>query len=924
MIYKPETFVSIDIETTGLDPELSKIIEIGAVKVKNGNIIDEYSRLVKPDVPIPDYIIRLTGITNEDVKSEESIGDVIPSFLDFIGGYRLIGQNVGFDVAFLRRAAGIGNIDTAVDNIDLARILLPCLSSYSLDSLIDFFALNPEKRHRALADARVTAFIFLKLIDMLRMVPILFLNEMIRISSLTGSNLRDIFEVHLLERSQIVEPTASNKIPVLPKQKEQSTNIFGDFSREPSPQKSHTVTVDPGTLSSLLQEGGRFSQHCEAYEERHGQIDLARKIAVAFNDSEILLAEAGTGIGKSIAYLIPAIMWADAARERVVISTNTKNLQEQLFFKDIPILSKVIDFPFRAVILKGRGNYICLHRWQRVIETPERYLAKGERDFLLPVAGWLLDTTTGDLSETGFFSMLSESGLLDRINSDSVSCLGQRCQFREKCFVNRVRKAAQHSHIVIVNHSVVFSDMVSEGRVLGLYSRIVFDEAHNIEKVALRNLGVVFDYYRVRRVLNRLYTKNEYGYGLFAMLRKWVMEMAKGWPEFANYRATIDSAIETVEHLRSITRELFEHLNLAVRLKAATVMDHHEGKLRYIEDETVFSACSDTITAFSNSVTSLIQTIGTIMAFVMSASSTQLDDKEEISIDLEKSSDDLKALLSDLGGLIEAHGRNVFWFEYVENSDWFSLKIHSAPLDVGEKLAVYLYDHMETVIMTSATLTVARDFSYIRQRLGINLDRKERVTEFIADSPFDYQRQAAVFMPTYLPSPKHDAFIEKTNEVLYTLAGKVGRGMLVLFTSRGHLYRSYYDLKDGLMQNGITLLGQGIDGSRTVLLRRFREDISSVLFGTDSFWEGVDVPGSALELVVIVKLPFAVPEAAIRLRQGAGRLIRHRSDRGAVIVLDPRIVTTKYGQVFRRCLMGKVLKVESVERLIEEVKRWFG
>ena len=229
-------------------------------------------------------------------------------------------------------------------------------------------------------------------------------------------------------------------------------------------------------------------------------------------------------------------------------------------------------------------------------------------------------------------------------------------------------------------------------------------------------------------------------------------------------------------------------------------------------------------------------------------------------------------------------------------------------------------------------------------------DTKERAAEFSASSPFDYRRQTAVVVPAFLPSPKHEEFIDRTNDALLELAGNVRRGMLVLFTSRGHLHRSYNELRDPFTRCGITLLGQGIDGSRNLLLRRFREETGSILFGTDSFWEGIDVPGKALELVVIVRLPFAVPtepivqaqmeeigraggrpfmelsvpEAAIKLRQGAGRLIRHRSDRGIVIVLDNRIVTTKYGDIFRQCLPGRFIRAESVERMVESVKGWFG
>jgi Rad3-related DNA helicase len=252
--------------------------------------------------------------------------------------------------------------------------------------------------------------------------------------------------------------------------------------------------------------------------------------------------------------------------------------------------------------------------------------------------------------------------------------------------------------------------------------------------------------------------------------------------------------------------------------------------------------------------------------------------------------------------------------------------------------------------MTSATMAVARDFGYIRNRLGVDLDSRERTTVFIASSPFDYTRQAALAVPSFVPSPKEDRYIAETNRLIMRIARELHRGMLVLFTSWGHLYRSYHDLRDEFAQAGITLLTQGVDGSRSLILRRFTDETTSVLFGTDSFWEGIDVPGKALELVVITRLPFAVPsdpvvqaqmeeientggdsfldfsvpEAAIKLRQGAGRLIRHRNDRGVIVVLDKRMITARYGALFRRSLPGAALRAESDDMLLEGLHRFFG
>ncbi len=946
-MHKADTFVCVDIETTGLDSKLHEIIEIGAVRVEEGRVTAEFSELVKPDRALPEYITRLTGITDLDLRNAGTIRQVLPSFLDFVSGHTVVGQNIGFDVAFLRTAAGLGNFGAPVDTGELARILLPMLPSYNLDSLLEFFALTADVRHRALPDAQVTAEVFLKLLELVRLLPDNLLSEMARISARTGSGLKSLFETTVLER-------ASEPLGVREKNRPKAAsghpdNVFGSFSGDMQRDEGEPE-VDEQMVERLLKSGGGLSRRHDSFEERPGQIALARRIARAFNESEVLMAEAGTGTGKSIAYLLPAIMFAENARERVVVSTNTKNLQEQLFFKDIPLLSTVLDFPFRAVILKGRGNYLCLTRWTRLVDTPEQYLNRQERALILPVAAWIHSTNTGDLSETGFFSLLGESGLMDRINSETVSCLGPRCPNREQCFVNRVRRAALRSHIIIVNHSLVFSDMISEGAVLGGYSRIIFDEAHNLERVAMRFLGVTLNYYRIRRVLNHLYSKSEGAHGLLAVLDSWVETMVKGWPEYEAHRGLVQTAIEGTQAIRTTAQGLFERLHETLRRDGTAGGENHEGKQRFYPESPVFLAASEIIEEFRTGLRDLIEGLGHIHTLVSGVSVNLLSQKEDLLVDIEKTRTDLMGLLTDLDFLIEAAGRNVFWFEYNEDGSAYTLKIQSAPLDVAEKLACGLYDHMETVVMTSATLTVANDFTYIRDRLGLNLDTRERVTEFIASSPFDYTRQAAVIVPTFVPTPKEHEFIRETNEVIAGLATELRRGMLVLFTSRGHLYRSYHDLHDQLARQGITLLAQGIDGSRSQLLRRFKEEVTSVLFGTDSFWEGVDVPGSALELVVIVRLPFAVPsdpvvqaqmeeveragkspftalsvpEAAIKLRQGAGRLIRHRNDRGAVVILDKRMSTSWYGQLFKRSLPGRVMRADNPDMLIGNLRGWFG
>ena len=384
--------------------------------------------------------------------------------------------------------------------------------------------------------------------------------------------------------------------------------------------------------------------------------------------------------------------------------------------------------------------------------------------------------------------------------------------------------------------------------------------------------------------------------------------------------------------------------------KQAVKNGGHENKLRYYPGSRVFLKSSNALSGFRSAVNSLVSNLEKVNLILSGVSSSHLDSREDYMIEIEEISLELNGVLESLEFLEEATGRNVFWFEFDEDGTFYSMRIRSAPLDIDRKLANGLYEKMETVIMTSATLTVAGDFSYIRYRLGLNLDNRDRVVTFNAASPFDYPTQSAVLVPSFIPMPKEESYIASVNEFIFSLATVLRKGMLVLFTSNGHLHQTYYDLRDTLTREGVTILAQGVDGSRSSILQRFKNEKPAVLLGTDSFWEGVDVPGNALELVVIVKLPFAVPtdpvvqaqmeevekagkdpfrnfsvpEAAIKLRQGAGRLIRHRNDRGAVIILDVRVNKAFYGRTFRNSLPGTTIQADSPNTVISNLKRWFG
>lgn len=617
--------------------------------------------------------------------------------------------------------------------------------------------------------------------------------------------------------------------------------------------------LDRDRVLELLGGDGPLAATLPGFELRDAQRHMAAAIADAFKDGEDLLVEAGTGTGKTLAYLIPAVL----SGQRVVVSTGTKNLQEQLFYKDIPLLRKALRVPFTACLMKGRANYLCLTRYAQFAMQPT-FRVFQEASHFDDVERWAGMTKSGDRAEIP--GAPERLDFWKGISARSENCTGKECPELERCYVTKLRQRAADSDIIIVNHHLLFADLMvregSYGEVIPDYDYLVLDEAHQIEDVATQYFGLTVSTAKVEELAR---------------------DTEAAWESHASGSHLSKARLE-IRKLRNAALELFE----AYRSNE----DRYRLRPRQTSERQVGHR-----TAFLKQLAKVRTGLGAI-----------------------PNPDDTTVALARRGGEIEVDLQTILDANDPEAVSWCesrerSMALRSSPIQVAPLIQHLLLENKRSVVMTSATLAVDNSFDYMSERLGIGAERCQLLA-----SPFDYREQAMLYLPKNLPAPRDRDFLESAvAEIRALLSASRGRAFL-LFTSFANLHAVRRSL-DGKLPYPLLVQGEAPRGE---LLETFRDTAGSVLLGTSSFWEGVDVIGEQLSLVVVDKLPFAVPGdplisaridlvtatggnafsdyqvpmAVLSLKQGLGRLIRSRTDRGVVAVLDSRIATSRYGERF--------------------------
>lgn len=918
-------YVSLDIETTGLDPEQDAILEIGAIRFKGNQVYETYHTLLDPGRPIPYKIQQLTGITPADLKGAPKIGAVLSEVRRFVGDNPIIGHNIGFDLSFLYRH-GLFEQNVGIDTFELASILLPHAGRYGLAALLKYLDVNlpPDgQAHRALDDAEAARRLFEALLDQARRLDSRIIEEVAHIASKTDWPLAYIFRDLSRER-RYTPPAGTLGQQLAAKGLMDDFAVDGGFALMRSDPDSRAfdpplkpvpnpTPLDIKALAGLLEGDGLFERSFPGFEHRPQQVDMLANVAGAFNESNHLMVEAGTGTGKSVAYLIPAIYWAAQNGQRVVISTNTINLQDQLINKDIPMLQKILPVKFKAVALKGRSNYICPHRVQ--LFRQKENLSPKELRLLAKLLVWLPSTTTGDREEL-FMPDYAEQALWHQVASDSATCTPRTCS-AETCFYARARRAAESAHVIVVNHALLLADIAVDSRVIPEYKYLIIDEAHHLEDSVTDQLSFEVDQKSLTQLLSELSQPLRSSGQRAGFIHEVARRCLAAAP--VHVRGDINDIVfkchEAVDRAGKGVRQLFTALNAFVTEFPGG--SRYNQKIRLTEDTRAQPAWSNVELTWDHTGASLgevSKALGILYTMLTELESYDVSNWEELLATLSFYRSQLDEVRSNLQViLVQPSRERILWVE--QNMQTKALSLHNAPLHVGNLVHEHLLKPKESVVLTSATLRTHNSFEYFQERLHL-WDAEEAAV----GSPFDYENNTLLYLPTDIPEPEAPGHQKAVEMALIELVKQIRGRTLVLFTAYTQLRNVANNIKGPLAEAGIVVYEQGDGTNRRQMLENFKNAEQAVLLGTRSFWEGVDIPGSALSCVVITRIPFAVPsdpivaaraetfddafnqysipQAILMFRQGFGRLIRSHQDRGVVAIFDRRVMSKSYGQAF--------------------------
>ncbi|MFH1665404.1 MAG: helicase C-terminal domain-containing protein [Candidatus Omnitrophota bacterium] len=667
------------------------------------------------------------------------------------------------------------------------------------------------------------------------------------------------------------------------------------------------------TSAELFRQNGVIAAGLAGYEERPQQIRMVEAVEEAIADSKNLIVEAGTGVGKSLGYLVPFIMWAVRENKRVVISTYTKALQNQLFIKDLPFLRRILDADLRYAMCMGSENYVCLRKARRDL-MQDLFRAKKHAEQAERINDWLSRTDTGLVTDMDF---VPDKIVWAGFSREADICRGRRCPYGAKCFYRKARKTQSEAHILITNHSLLFASMLSDAQAVPDFQAVVLDEAHTVEDVATGYFGVEFSTAGLKHLLD----------GVFSFL-------SGAWRKHAPQSGVYDEARragEKVNALKTASEGFIDEIS--------AVFGEENGTLKF-DDIQLFE---NDITVFLGEAAGDLRRLAEVLKergngnrapditggdarWALGAADTEdtlFAEEYETARAFAERCDRMSAAVDFI--FSRRKEEYVSWVEIKTGKTGTNYSFHASPVDISGEMREYLFERVCPVVMTSATLSLSGrepDFGFFRKRLGAS-----DAIELRLDSPFDYAKNVLIYAPGHVPDPNDnfEDYAEEVRKHIVDLYGIMGGRIFALFTS----YAMLNTVSDAIAAGhpDVKMLRQG-DLPRYVLLDVFKKDRDSVLMGTTTFWQGVDVPGEALECVIISKLPFSVPtdpvnaariesmkekgfnpfyeyqlpQAIIMFKQGFGRLIRSRSDRGVVVILDPRIRTRRYGRKFIEAL----------------------
>ena len=929
------TFVALHLETTGLDPEEDRIIEIGAVRFVSGRATASFQRFLRCDRPLDEAVRELTGITDRDLADAPSFANVADELLKFVGEDPLVGHTTDFQLAFLRTAGQevFGPMTynpfayaraPVVDVALVARVFWPEWTGYSLPQVADRLDLRMDGLRRAEADARRIGEL---LFEMVRRLPERVWHELAKdLYRLIGST------THRSRFFFAALPELSKNIPK-PRPLRQDDGVAAD---------SNAIAEE---VADLLGPKGAFESKLSFFDARPVQLQMAEAVEQAFLNDEILLVEAPTGVGKSLAYLVPALKWAleESEDERqVIVSSYTKMLQEQLHRKDIGEIRAALGKRFRSAVLKGRNNYLCKRRLRALLREAHERLSEFDRIQLMQVLRWADLTTTGDVSELGAFNVKAQSFLWSQIASDALACAGPACSAAKGDFHKAAQERASQAQIVFINHALLFADFArltigGEER-----RRFVLDEAHQVEKAAVSAMSVELSPLVFRNALANVLDERT--------PRGLLSGVSKSHGHFLSDKSQ-ELVSDTLERGRALYQSARQHFaQLSERVVGSDSGRTPKVRFRngdgwHREATHILSPLYLQWTEFGSKLNRVVEDVAELRG-EQRLSSESLTELRSAADGVLKVSENFERLLND---------DDDNWVKWIEagRSDfggWCSL--YMAPVYVGALMQKSVWPGIGGAVLTSATLSVAGDFGMARFTLGLDQDGDRPVRELTLKSPYALDEQMRMLVPTFLPDPRgsDSGFVQALGETCAEIIEQQPRATVILCTSNEMVERLTQIIAPAARRTGRPLFSQWRNSSTIELLAEYRKHRNSILIGAATFWEGMDLVGDALEILVVSKLPFDVPTdpwvsarcdalqrqgkdafmdyslpaATLRLKQGIGRLIRHPLDRGVAIIADPRLISSRYGETVRESLPGTLRPVRSRELLLSNIEAFFG
>jgi Rad3-related DNA helicase/DNA polymerase III epsilon subunit-like protein len=923
--------VVLDTETTGLDPFRDRVIDIGAVRLDGDlHVVDRYSTLIALEAPLPLFVQRLTGLCDADFEAAPTFTEAHERLRSFIGAAVVAGHNAPFDKAHLDEGArrhGLVPLEAEwLDTLDASLLLLPELDRHALGLLADQLEL-PTPSHRALADAEATAALLARLCSRAAGLAI---EERTLLTTARWGPLR-VLDGFSLAPDEAPPPLVAEPSPP-----------GGDrLTVLPCEADDWLVEFDDGSASEADERPSGLAARLPGFRRRPGQLELAEAVAGLFDRGGIALYEAGTGMGKSLAYLVPAAFHSAATGERVVVSTKTKALQRQLASHELPLVAAGLPAGWRWATLMGRENYLCRRRLDEAIADAGGALPDGDR--LLALAYLVGRARRGevDLSSLPYRAgrqLTALASLAYELRSSRATCLGRRCPARRHCHWRVARSRAEAAHLVCVNHAL----LLTGADTLPAFSDVVIDEAHLLHSEAVSVYGSVVDAAALQGLAAELRGRGRQR-SLAARLRAAARRAEPG--DGRALAASADVVEATLERLSSLSTDLGASL-IAL---AAVAGDQTDGP-RTARQQSYAPAVwltpglreQPAWEAFAVAAETLSGALGELAA-ALRAAAEALDpehpDAPTVTAALEAAATaaDLLGSASDVGDASQ-----VVWAQLDEQAprgrrsrlDW---TITRTPLDPGDRLRSELWERVRSAVLTSATLSVAGSFAYLRGVLGLGAESD--VESRIFSSPFDYERQAVLVLEHEAGRYDREELPERQADRLCRLAAVTGGRTLALFTNRREMERVAAEVGPYVEDDGVLVLAQGLHGSASALAEEFRAHPGTVLLGLDTLWTGQDFPGETLVCLVIAKIPFPrqdpffqarrrhcetagrdwfrdfyLPEAVLKFRQGFGRLIRTETDVGVVVVLDPRIAGMRYGRQFLESLPpARVLRAAPAE-----------